>query len=65
MSGPTPYYRKEYWVGPTRLNVVIAGSCICATCPDCGKFIRLNKPILGSLHVCIGEEERARRARRA
>lgn len=29
-----------------------------AVCPDCGQLVRINKPIIGSLHVCLSEEER-------
>ena len=28
-------------------------------CRDCGKLIRIDKPIFGSLHVCSTMEERA------
>jgi hypothetical protein len=27
-------------------------------CGVCGKLVRLNKPLLGSLHICLTEEER-------
>lgn len=30
-----------------------------AVCPDCRKLVRLDKPIVGALHVCLSEEERA------
>jgi len=27
-------------------------------CADCGDLVRINKPILGSLHICVTECER-------
>lgn len=31
-------------------------------CLDCGKFIKLNKFLLGSLHVCLSEEEKNKKS---
>jgi hypothetical protein len=30
-----------------------AGNKIYDVCQDCGKLVRLNKPLLGSVHFCI------------
>lgn len=30
-------------------------------CQDCGSLVRIDKPILGSMHLCITESERAAR----
>lgn len=35
----------------------IIGGKLMAVCPNCSKIIRLDKPILGSLHACTTEEE--------
>jgi hypothetical protein len=32
--------------------VKIVGNKIYDVCPTCGKIIRINKTILGSLHIC-------------
>ena len=37
-------------------HVTVAGSKLIALCQKCGKVITLNKPIIGSLHVCTGED---------
>lgn len=39
--------------------MIIAGSHLYENCADCGKLVRVNKPIFGSLHVCLSSEERA------
>lgn len=38
-------------------NSLTIGSKIYITCTKCDKFIRINKPIFGSLHICIDESE--------
>lgn len=30
-------------------------------CYDCGKVVKINKPLLGSLHLCIPPEQRQAR----
>ena len=30
----------------------IVGNKLMAVCPACGKLIRVDKPIFGSLHIC-------------
>ena len=37
----------------------IVGNQLLAVCDYCDKLVRLNKPILGDLHFCLTEEERA------
>jgi len=31
---------------------LVADGKIYATCPNCGKLVRIDKPILGDLHIC-------------
>lgn len=38
--------------------MIIAGNGIYMVCLWCGKLVKLNKFIFGSLHVCLSEEER-------
>jgi hypothetical protein len=40
--------------------IIVGGSIYCE-CLDCGKLVRVNKPILGSLHFCLSDEEMASR----
>lgn len=37
--------------------MIFAGNQIWDHCQICGKFVRINKPIFGSLHICLSEEE--------
>lgn len=36
------------WPFPT----FVAGNKVYAVCGECGQMVRINKPILGSAHVC-------------
>jgi hypothetical protein len=36
----------------------IVGGKLMSVCPDCGQVVRLDKPFLGSLHICTTPEER-------
>jgi len=36
----------------------VVGNKLYGKCIWCGKGIRINKPILGSLHLCLTEEEK-------
>ena len=36
----------------------VVGKAIMCHCKDCGKLVRLNKLLLGSLHICLTEEEK-------
>ncbi len=38
--------------------MITAGNGIYETCSYCGRLVRLNKPMLGSLHLCLTTEER-------
>lgn len=38
--------------------VRIIGNKLMGVCGNCGKIIRVDKPLLGSLHICTTEEER-------
>jgi hypothetical protein len=35
----------------------VIGRSIYEVCGTCGSIIRLNKPIIGSLHICLSEED--------
>lgn len=37
---------------------ITADGKVIMQCGYCGKFVRLNKPLLGSLHICLSEAER-------
>lgn len=39
-------------------NLIIAGNKIYAFCGECGSLVRVNKPIVGSLHLCSLEKEK-------
>ena len=43
---------------------LVVGGKIYAYCHWCGKMVRLNKLILGSLHICLTEEEKDAKAKR-
>lgn len=34
-------------------QIYVIGRKVYAKCPDCGGFVRLNKPIIGDLHFCV------------
>lgn len=38
--------------------MIVTNGKIYDYCSDCGRLVRLNKPILGSLHICLTEEEK-------
>lgn len=42
-------------------EVVAAGRKLYQRCGVCGGIVRINKPIVGSMHFCLTEEERALR----
>lgn len=37
------------------IGTFIVGNKLMAVCRDCGKVVRVDKPIIGSLHVCTLE----------
>lgn len=43
------------------LDVVWHGRSAYASCPTCGKSVRLNKPIAGSAHLCLSACQKAGR----
>ena len=47
--------------GPAMTNdqeeAIVTGGKIYMRCPACGKLVRVNKPIIGSLHVCADETD--------
>lgn len=45
-------------------NMIVAGNKIYGICLDCGKLVRINKPIIGSVHICLTEEEKALKQQR-
>lgn len=42
--------------------MIIAGNGIYEKCCDCGKLVKINKFLFGSLHLCLTEEEKHRKA---
>lgn len=42
----------EKWDTLTQGKVVEIWGKVYALCDECGRLVRVNKPILGSLHVC-------------
>jgi hypothetical protein len=42
---------------------IISGSKRYDVCRDCGEIVQVNKPILGSIHVCTDEDDREKDAR--
>jgi len=39
--------------------MIVIDNKIYAQCEDCRKLVRLNKPLFGSMHVCLSDEERS------
>lgn len=37
--------------------MIFAGKQIWEVCADCNQWVRLNKPLFGSLHICLTEDE--------
>lgn len=37
--------------------MIIAGNKIYKNCPDCEQLIQINKFLIGSLHICLTDEE--------
>ncbi len=44
--------------------MIITNGKIYKWCRDCKKLVRLNKPIFGSLHLCVTEAESEELSRR-
>ncbi len=44
--------------------MIIVGNKIYAKCAECGTLIRINKPLFGSMHICLSDEEIADRERK-
>jgi hypothetical protein len=38
--------------------VRVLGNKLYGVCPNCGKIVRMDKPLFGSFHICTTEEER-------
>ncbi|KKN77217.1 hypothetical protein LCGC14_0361950 [marine sediment metagenome] len=38
-------------------ELFVVGKKLMVQCPICKKIIRIDKPILGSLHICLTDEE--------
>ena len=45
-------------------RLILAGSGIYTRCEWCETLVRLNKPLFGSLHFCLTDEEKAEVVRR-
>ena len=39
--------------------MLIAGNKIYEYCEDCEKLVQINKMLIGSMHICLTEEEKA------
>lgn len=39
-------------------SIFTVGNKLMGMCRDCEKIVRMDKPIFGSLHVCLSDEER-------
>ena len=39
-------------------GMFIVGKKLMVKCGGCGRIVRVDKPFIGSLHVCLTEEER-------
>ncbi len=39
-------------------NCFMVGKKLMGICSDCGSIVRIDKPIFGSIHLCLNEEER-------
>lgn len=42
-------------------TLVQMGRRVYGRCYDCGELVRVDKPLLGSLHLCVTDEEAERR----
>ncbi len=42
-----------------RGDIVVVGDAMYRKCLDCQQIVRINKPVLGALHFCLSEEDRA------
>lgn len=38
-------------------GIIVAGGKVYERCSACGKIVRVNKPLVGSLHVCAPEPD--------
>ena len=38
----------------------VVGGKLLGVCPNCAKIVRIDKPIIGSVHVCLTSADRAR-----
>lgn len=56
MSAPRPVNK---WP-PKPGEVLVVGNDAYTTCSDCGKVVRINKWLVGCLHLCVPPEERSR-----
>jgi len=36
----------------------VIGNKVMARCAECGKIVRVDKPLFGSLHLCAPQEKR-------
>ena len=50
-------------VVPTAPAYVIINGKMLSICPICSNIIRLNKPLLGDIHLCLTDEEIRQRSR--
>lgn len=38
-------------------GVFVVGTKLMGVCQVCGKLVRLDKPLFGSMHICLSDEE--------
>ena len=43
--------------------MIVSGNGIYEICADCGRLVKLNKWLFGSLHLCLTEEDRKSKSR--
>jgi len=53
---------REY---PKRGELLVVGGKIYALCGDCDSLVRINKPLFGSMHICLTPGEIAAKKQEA
>lgn len=45
-------------IKPKPNEIYPVGNKLFAVCPECDQFVRIDKPIFGSFHFCLTDEEK-------